>query len=291
MRYLVTGASGFVGHYLCTRLAAARHTVVPATHSRRIGLAGEIQFDICDADSASKAISSAAPDVVVHCAAMTNVDECERQIALAEKTNVSATDGICAAAKDAGAKMAFISTSFVFGSQTGLLAEDSHPLPINAYGASKLRAESHIKAHSNDFLILRIDQPFGVRQTWQKQDMVSWTLSRLGTGKRFEVVSDWFNQPTYLSDLYLAMDVLVGGGKRGVFHCTGQERISRFDWAKLIAKAYGFDAGLVTPVLSSTLHLPAQRPNVVLSCAKLAKEAGLGPTPLRQALAELKSLG
>ncbi|MFA6490146.1 MAG: SDR family oxidoreductase [Candidatus Micrarchaeia archaeon] len=289
MRYLVTGASGFVGHYLCSRLASAGHAVIPATHSRKIGLGGEIQFDICNANSARKAISDSAPDAVIHCAAMTDVDECERQPALAEKINASAVEGICEAANSSGAKLVFLSTSFVFGSQGGILDEESRPLPINAYGTSKFHGESCVAEHSKDFLILRIDQPFGPRAEWQKQDMVAWTLSRARQGREFNVVSDWFNQPTYLPDLFMAMDSLIGKKQRGLFHCTGQERISRFEWARLIAKTYGIPPVLAKPVSASSLNLPALRPDVRLSCAKLAKITGLSPTPIGRALAELKS--
>jgi len=291
MRYLVTGASGLVGYYLCGRLSSLEHTIIPATHLHRAGLQGEIQFDICDVKSVQKAMHEAAPDIVVHCAAMTNIDQCEQQSDLAEKINASGTENICNAANEIGAKFVFMSTSFVFGSQSGPLAEDSRPSPINSYGASKLRAESYVQAHSRGFLILRIDQPFYKPQAWQKADMVSRILSQLKRGEQFEVVFDWFNQPTYLPDLYLAMDALIREDQHGIFHCTGQERISRFDWAKLIAKVYGFDADLIKPVLSSKLNLPALRPDMVLSCSKLSKATGLSSTPLERALAELKNLG
>jgi len=289
MRYLVTGAGGFVGYYLCGRFSALGHTVIPATHSRKAGLAGEISLDICDSGQVQRAISSASPDVVVHCAAMTNVDECERRPEEAKKANFEATASVSDAAKGSGAKLVFLSTSFVFGTQGGALSEDSPPSPANVYGLTKLQAEAYVRSNSPDSLILRIDQPFGAGQGWQKPDMVSWVLGNLEEGKPFGVFSDWFNQPTYLPDFFSATMALVEKGKLGVFHCTGQDKVSRFEWARMAAEIFGFNPELAQPVLSSSAHLPAQRPNVLLSCEKLARETGLRPTPLRSAILEIKN--
>jgi len=290
MRFLVTGASGLVGFHFCRKLLAQGHEVVPLSNEHRAGLEGEIQADICDSGRMGALVEEMGPEAVVHCAAMTNVDQCELLPELAMKVNVDATKGVCDAANENGARLVFISTSFVFGNSDGELGEGAKPAPINTYGTTKMLAEKYIDANADDSLILRIDQPFFKSEAWQRQDMVARTLSQLREGRPFPVFTDWHNQPTYLPDLFEMAGRLIEKKQAGIFHAVGPEKISRHDWAVKIANAFGFDPGLILPASSSDSKLPAKRPNNRLGTGKIKDACGMCPRPMDAALFDLKAL-
>jgi len=289
MRFLVTGASGLVGHYFCRKLLAQGHGVAPLSNEHKAGLEGEISVDICDSGRICAIAGEVEPDVIVHCAAMTNVDQCELLPELAKKVNWEATKNICSAANENGAKLVFISTSFVFGNSADELDETAAPAPINTYGMTKMLAEGYIAGNAGDYIILRIDQPFFRPEAWQKPDMVGRTLSQLRENKPFPVFMDWHNQPTYLPDLFEIAYKLIEKGQAGIFHAVGQEKISRYDWAIKIANAYGFDPSLARPASSSDSKLSAKRPNNRLSTGKVKSICGMRPRPIDAALADLKA--
>ena len=279
MKILVTGASGLVGHYFCRKLAGQGHEVVPLSNAHKAGLEGEMQADICDEGRIRALVEEAEPEVLVHCAAMTNVDQCELQPELAKKINADATKNICDAANENGAKLVFISTSFVFGNSENELGEESATSPINSYGLTKMLAEKYIAGKAGDCLILRIDQPFCRPEAWQKPDMVARTLSQLRENRPFPVFTDWHNQPTYLPDLFEIATRLIGKKQGGIFHAMGAERISRHDWAVKIANTFGYDPSLVQPTSSSDSRLPAKRPSNRLGTNKARDACGMCPRP------------
>jgi dTDP-4-dehydrorhamnose reductase len=290
MKYLVTGASGLVGYYFCKKLLAEGHDVIPLVKSHSCGLPNELHCDICNKDAIGRIMAVSKPDIVLHCAAMTGVDECELSPEIARKVNVDGTDNVCRAAKSNDARFAFISTSFVFGDSEQGLDENAPPAPINQYGLTKMLAEKCVASVSESNLILRIDQPFYRPKVWQKPDMVSRTISQLRANKPFSVFSDWFNQPTYLPDLVNIATRLILGEHDGIFHVVSKDRISRYEWAVKIAETFGFDGSLVQPVSSASSHLPAKRPSNFLKTDKVSVACGVCPRSIDAALDDLKTL-
>ena len=208
---------------------------------------------------------------------------------LARKINVDATANICGSANANGTKLVFISTSFVFGNSDQAMDEEAATAPINNYGMTKMLAEQYIASNAGDYLVLRIDQPFFWQREWQKQDMVSRTLSQLKEARPFSVFTDWHNQPTYLPDLFETAALLIEKKQAGVFHAVGRKRISRYVWAVKIANAFGFDPSLIRPASSSDNKLSAKRPNNRLSTDKTERICGMCQRPIDAALSDLKA--
>ena len=269
----MTGASGMVGFGLSRYFSGRGHEVVPAYNGNEIQ--GGVKLDITDERQVEQVMREIKPDWVFHCAAMTDVDECERDLDGAMAVNANATGMFAGAAKKHGAKMVYVSTSFVFGDSKEALLEDAPAEPLNNYGRSKLIGERKIAESGVKHIIVRIDQPYGWVEPGQKQNMVTGTLRKLEAEKPFKVVEDWFNCPTYMDNFYDALYILVEKNALGTYNCTGKTRLSRFEWAKKIAAEFGLDGALIKPVKSEELRLPAKRPDVLLDTRKIEKITGV----------------
>ena len=285
----MTGASGMVGFGLNRYFSGRGHVVVPAYNGNEIPEG--VKLDITDDGQVGKAMREIKPDWVLHCAAMTDVDGCERDLKMAMAINADAAGTVAGAAGECGAKMVFVSTSFVFGDSKEALLEDAPAKPVNNYGKSKLMGERKVAKSGAEHMIVRIDQPYGWVERRQKQDMVTGTLRKLEVGKPFKVVADWFNCPTYMGNFYDALYALVEKGALGTYNCTGKERLSRFEWAKKIAEAWGLDGGLIETVKSEELKLPAKRPDVLLDTGKVEKETGIGMIGVSEGMKRMKESG
>jgi len=168
--------------------------------------------------------------------------------------------------------------------------EDAPAKPVNNYGKSKLEGERRVAKSGVENIVVRIDQPYGWAEEGQKQNMVTGTLGKLKAGKPFKVVADWFNCPTYMDNFYDALHALVEKDAFGTYNCTGKERLSRLEWARKIADAWGFDRALVEPVESDGLKLPAKRPDVLLNTGKVEKETGIGMVGVDEGMKRMKKL-
>jgi len=262
------------------------HDVVPAYNSNEIK--NGVKLDITDEGQVEKALREIRPDWVLHCAAMTDVDECERNFERAMAVNADATGTIARAARGCGAKMVFVSTSFVFGNSNKALLENASAVPVNNYGKSKLVGEKKVAESGAKHIIVRIDQPYGWVGRGQKQNMVTGTLGKLKAGKSFNVVVDWFNSPTYMDNFYDVLYALVEKGALGTYNATGKTRLSRFEWAKKIAVEWGLDEDLIEPVKSESLKLPAKRPDVLLDTGKVEKATGIEMMGVDEGLKRMK---
>ncbi|AFO59137.1 MULTISPECIES: SDR family oxidoreductase [unclassified Natrinema] len=269
MHVLVTGGSGLIGWDLIRRLLSDGHEVTYTYHTNvplsRINVnAKPFRVDIRDEQRVTEVISRSDPEVVVHAAAMTDVDECERTPAKAEEVNVKGTRNVVKACEEIGATVVFFSTSFVFDSDGDRVTEDSQRRAVNYYGRTKIKAEDLVSNAPFDSIICRIDQPYCWSEMWQTPTFVTWVLDRCVDGTPFPVFSDWHNTPVYVPDCNDALIALLEAGKTGVFHLSGPDYVSRDEWAKEIAWMFGYDPGLIETSSSSDADLPAARPSVNL---------------------------
>jgi len=278
-----------VGFGLGRYFSGKGHNVVPAYNANVVH--GGVRLDIADEGQVERVMGEVRPDWVLHCAAMTDVDGCERDPEAAMKVNADATGMIAGAAKRHGAKMVYVSTSFVFGGSKEALLEDAPAEPVNSYGRSKLEGERKVAGSGVENIVARIDQPYGWVEEGQKQNMVTSTLGKLRAGKPFRVAEDWFNCPTYMDNFYDVLYALVEKDARGTYNCTGKERLSRLEWARKIADVWGLDGSLVGPVKSGELKLPAKRPDVLLNTGKVEKETGIGMLGVEEGMKRMKSRG
>ena len=275
-----------VGSGLFRYLSQKGHVVVPAYNGQKID--SGVQLNITDAQQVSLTVAKIKPDWIIHCAAMTDVDECERDFEKAMKINADATGTIASTAKKNGVKLAYLSTSFVFGNSKNALLEDALAQPVNNYGKSKLAGERRVAESGVEYIVVRIDQPYGWVKLGQKENMVTGTLRKLKEGKPFNVVDDWCNSPTYLSNFYGLLEALIKKDAFGIFNCTGKTHLSRFEWAQKIATEFDMDVKLIRKMNSSTLNLPAKRPDVVLDVGKIENATGIKIFSVEAGLNQMK---
>ncbi|MEN8098608.1 MAG: dTDP-4-dehydrorhamnose reductase [Chloroflexota bacterium] len=194
------------------------------------------EVDITDQDIITQEIVSAEPDLVVHCAAMTNVDGCAEQPDLAYRVNVLGAQNVAIAANVAGASIVHISTNEVFsGNDERAYHEFDAPDPINPYGKTKAAAEWIVSHLSNRFYI--------VRTAWLYarggRNFIHAIMRGADEGGPLRVVTDEVANPTYVEDLAEAIISLSGTGRYGVYHLVNEGATSRYQFARQILELTG----------------------------------------------------
>ena len=276
LRWLVTGASGMVGHDVCAALESRAETVLPLTKS---------DLDITDAAAVRDAVRRARPDIIVNCAAYTKVDDAEANEHLATAINGSAVEFLAAAANDAGALLVQISTDFVFdGAKRTPYEVNDVPAPLSAYGRSKLVGEQAASMAGKN-LILRTAWLFGVHGP----NFVEAIRNQVRKGTNpLRVVNDQRGRPTYtphLADAIVRLAQRAHGDEnaRGIVHYADDPACTWFDFASAIVG----DQATVIPVSSDAFPRPAIRPAYsVLSTERYERITGVKPESWEEGLRE-----
>lgn len=260
MKILVTGAKGQLGTDLMNELA-------------KRGLEGYgvdvEEMDITDAAACKRVISAAGVDAVIHCAAYTAVDAAEDNVELCRKINGEGTRNVAQACCDAGVKMMYISTDYVFDGQgTRPWEPDDERHPLNVYGETKYEGELAVEELVEKYFTVRIAWVFGVAG----KNFIK-TMLRLGKERgAVSVVDDQVGSPTYTYDLARLLVDMVQTDKYGKYHATNEGLCSWYEFAKEIFRQAGMDDVSVTPVSSSEFPAKATRPaNSRMSKAKLTE--------------------
>ena len=234
----------------------------------------DLAVDITKKEQTLKSIDTVVPSVVVHTAAETDVDRCETERDLARRINVDGTANIAAACARVGARLILISTDYVFDGRKGNYAETDEPNPISFYGLTKLEAERIVASTSSNFLIVRTSVLYGWHPT--KLNFATWILKGLRERQTLKVVNDHINSPTFAGNLADAIRKVIERNSQGVLHVAGSERISRFDFARRIARHFDLDERLLASVKMSDLNWTARRPaDSSLNVGKAEKELGI----------------
>ncbi len=258
-RVLVTGAGGQLGRYLRAALSRAGYQVVGL--GSKVGDGIDVVADIRDRSALASAFGEASPLVVVHCAAYTDVDGCERDPELAQAVNATGAAHMAAIAHDAGIWMLGIGTDFVFSGSGGApYSERSRPDPISVYGSSKLEGEKAILAADPTFAVARTSWVYGGAGKHFPRTVVNVVRQRGG----MEVVDDEVGNPTFAGDLADAIVKLISHRPSGIFHLSNEGSVSRFSLAQAVIAAAGGDVDVIKPTTTAAFlqkyPLPAKRP-------------------------------
>lgn len=252
MRILVSGSSGMLGRAVCKELFSQYEVVgmdmvaLPTEHF----LHTFIKCDITEREFAIEKLRSIHPDVVIHTAAYTDVDGCEKDPDRAYRVNAQGTETLARAGQMCKALFCYISTDFVFdGEKETAYAETDAPHPINAYGRAKWEGEKAVQSLLADFMIIRSSWLFGRGG----RNFVDTLLKRAENEQEVPVVAEQFGAPTYVNDLAQGIKRLVelnsqGKNPRGIYHISNSGSCSRYEFAEEIIAA----AGLGTRVLPIT---------------------------------------
>ena len=214
-------------------------------------------LDITNRVDVTTLVQKLNPEYIIHTAALTNVDHCERDKRLAWNINVEGTKHIAEIAQKINAKFIYISTDYVFDGDKEMYKEDDPTNPVDFYGETKLEGEKVVKDLGN-YLIARPSVLYG----WNpiKVNFVTWVMQELKKGKGINIVKDQFNTPTLADNLAELILELIERDETGIFHISGSERINRYDFAIKIAEIFNLNKDLIKPITSDQLNWIAKRP-------------------------------
>lgn len=293
-RVLITGANGLVGQelvHLMSRypeydvLATARDST-PRFEGESCGYA---PLDITAPDDVARLFQDFTPTVVVNCAAMTQVDDCEQQRDACWKVNAEAVEQLAKQCHQIGAHLIQVSTDFVFDGKDGPYREEARPNPLSFYGKSKQASENAARGAGLDkWSIARTVLVYGTGEDLQRSNFALWVLEKFSNGEPIHVVTDQYRTPTYAPDLAAGIERIARYGKSGIFHLSGRELVSVYDFARTIGEVFDLDLSLLHPTDSTRFTQPAQRPpKTGFIILKAETELGYKPRSLRNALRHL----
>lgn len=267
-RILITGANGQLGNEM-RRLGE----VSPNTYI----YTDVAELDITNGDAVSAFVKDNAVDIIVNCAAYTNVDKAESDEALAELINAKAVENLAVAMKSVGGTLFHISTDYVFGNEGNTPRTEDMPLnPLGVYGRTKLLGEQAIATVGCKAIIIRTAWLYSEFGNNFLKTMMRLTAER----EQLNVVFDQVGTPTYAGDLALAIFSIIEGGvyegNEGVYHFSNEGVCSWYDFATEIAVAAGNTACKVQPCHSSEFPSPVTRPAFsVLDKSKIKNTFGI----------------
>jgi dTDP-4-dehydrorhamnose reductase len=259
MKVLVTGANGMLGIDLCAELETAGHTVVRADASVRDGLTvpAWVPIDVTNTQAIKECILYHQPDAVIHAAAYTDVDGCERNPDLAYRVNALGTWNVAAVCGAHRITLVYISTDFVFdGTKQTPYTEYDAPNPLSHYGASKLAGERHVAALCPRHFIVRSSWMFGIHG----KNFPDIILRKAASQPEIGVVCDQFGSPTYAPDLSRALVSLLESPLYGTYHITNSGHCCWYEFAQKAVELAGLKNVVVKPMPAELWPSPTKRP-------------------------------
>jgi dTDP-4-dehydrorhamnose reductase len=247
------------------------------------------RMDLMDVAAIRDLLHSLKPEAIIHCAAATNVDWCEAHPLETEEINVRASSVLAEMACDFNARLIYISTDSVFDGQQGNYSETDRPGPLNVYARSKLSGEREVAERHPSALIVRVNI-YG----WNAQEKLSlaeWFLRRLAEDERVPGFTDVIFCPMLVNDLAELSLQMLDRRMSGLYHVTGSERISKYEFGRCVAMAFGIDPGRVVPALAVEANLGARRPlDISLNTEKVRQAVGFQMPGVEAGLRSFRAL-
>jgi len=268
MKFLITGAGGLVGRAVVEHCTGASDQTIGLDHAR---LSIENQAEV------NSNLDRERPDVVINCAAWTDVDACEADPERAQLINARGPEWLALACRRLGALFITISTDYVFdGEKSGFYTQRDQPNPRSVYAVSKLEGERRAQNAWARTIVVRTGYVFGSGGT----NFLSLVLERARRGERFPAINDSFGTPTYAGDLAHQLRRLAEIDLPGVYHVVNAGEGASFEgFARRALETAGLDVDLVQSVSLDTLKRVAPRPrNSRLRCL-FSPAIGLSPLP------------
>ncbi|TCO60254.1 dTDP-4-dehydrorhamnose reductase [Caldanaerobacter subterraneus] len=271
MKILITGARGQLALQLRSIIEKGRSEIGeidPIYKEAVIKYTSHDELDITDLTSVLRFVDEYRPDIIINCAAYTNVDKCESDIDTAFKVNAIGPRNLAIAAQRVGAKLLHVSTDYVFNGTGDIpFREYDIPQPINVYGKTKFLGEQYVREFCDRYFIVRTAWLYGK----YGKNFVYTILKAAKEKEYLEVVNDQKGNPTNAEDLAHHILKLVLTEEYGIYHCTGKGKCSWYDFACKIVEYAGINCTVV-PITSDKINRPAKRPfyssldNMMLRC-------------------------
>lgn len=266
MRILITGANGLLGQKLVTLLIAKGEEEIIATGRGANRLPFNAQkftyapLDITQNQAVAQCLATYQPDVVIHTAAMTNVDQCEEEKEACWRLNVMAVQHLAEACRAQKAFLIHLSTDFIFDGQEGPYDEAAKANPISYYGESKWAAEQLLAKSGVAHAIVRTVLVYGIAHDMSRSNIVLWVKKSLEEGKEIKVVTDQLRSPTLAEDLAMGCYLIAKQRAEGVFNISGKDLLTPYQMAVQTAEFFGLSKQTLQQADASNFTQTAKRP-------------------------------
>lgn len=292
-RVLVTGALGLLGLKIAQLFAKdpAHELLATFTNSKEnwtFGIPAELA-SVADFGAVAALFSSFKPEVVINCAAYSKVDQAEFERAQAYQVNAESVGFLAQEVKRLGSLLVHFSTDYIFDGKAGPYSEEARPNPLGYYAKSKYWGEEKVVRVGCRHLVVRTNVLFGVHELASKPNFFMWLVGELSQNRPVKIVSDQYNNPTLADNLATLVKEAVEKNVEGILNLAGKTYLSRYDFAMRIARFFGYDHELITPIDTASLKQPAPRP--LLGGVRTEKAQSVLKTPfytVEESLAFLK---
>lgn len=289
MRIMVTGGSGFLGWNLCQELKKKFMVFGSYFHHNCIP-DGCIPFklDLSFPREVQNSIKQIKPAIIIHTAALTKPDFCEKNQELAKKVNTEATRNIARICKEENIKLIYISTDLVFNGKKGNYSEEDPPDPVNYYGETKLLGEIALKELFPEALILRVALMYGLGNGINGC-FTDWMYSSLERGEKLKLFTNQYRTPILVNDVIICILKFIEDIKAsGIFHLAGPEKVSRLDFGLVFIDVFGFSRNLIQAVKQEELPNLVPRPiDSSLSIQKFQERYHFTPRGIKEGIKAL----
>lgn len=257
-RLLLTGVSGFLGQTVAG-LAVEEYRVSGTYHSNSIDLQGVETFPLSldEPREIAAAFERTRPDLVIHTAALSQPEACEKEPGLSLQINLAATQEIARRCAESGAKLLFCSTDLVFDGKRGNYSETDETAPLMTYGRHKVAAEEAVLGISSDFLVCRLPLMYGESST-PNGSFLQGFIKRLDETGRLQLFTDEYRSPADSRSVARAL-LEFGETQCGILHLGGPQRLSRHEWGQIMAEAYDIPMDRIGKALQSEVTFAAPR--------------------------------
>jgi dTDP-4-dehydrorhamnose reductase len=294
-KILITGSNGLLGQKLVELYLKEKKVEIIATAKgeNRLPTYDGYTFhsmDITNQEDVTEVMNKFKPDVLIHTAAMTNVDQCESEKEACWVLNVTAMDYLVAACESNDTFLVHLSTDFIFDGSAGPYDENAEANPISFYGWSKLAGE-HIVTHSSiKWAIARTVLVYGIAHDMSRSNIILWVKKSLEDGKNINVVNDQWRTPTLAEDLAKGCALIAEKEAEGVFNISGKDLLNPFQMAHMTADYFGLDKSFINEATAATFSQPAKRPpKTGFKIDKAVNELGYKPVSFEEGIAILAS--
>jgi len=287
----VTGGNGLLGSKVLSAACGRFRLVSIDLHVSPVVQYNDLEYlqgDVTERETIQKRIFDARPDCVIHTAAFTDVDGCEKEREEAWKANVQGTENVAISCRTLDIKMIHLSTDYVFDGKSGPYSEEDEPHPISFYGKIKLESEKVVQEHLENFIIARTMVLYGYSPK-VRHNFVTWLVEKLSQRERVTIVEDQYGNPTLVDDLAKALLILFERDGCGIYHTAGKDWLNRYDFAVSVAKVFQLDRSLIGRTTTDCLNQPAPRPlKSGLKSNKILREFGVTFSQVEEGLRRMR---